>query len=391
MHAPSRRSPVLSSTMRPVCLRCRRPESVCYCEAIPQIPSRTRVVFLQHPRERRVAIGTARMAHLALPNSELHQGVSFDGHPAVEALAEKPGTVVLFPSPEARPLESFLDAPPSNLVVVDGTWPLARKVIKQSQVLSRLPRLGFTPSRPGNYRIRKEPAEHCLSTIEAVVEVLGRLEQAPERFSGMLRAFELMVDRQIACARARVGPSRHKRHNGPPRPRVPRLLLERRADLVVVYGEANARGRDHREFPPELVHLVAERISTGERFEAVVRPRHPLAANAPYQLGLSEEALRAGEPVEAALDRFEAFLRAGDVLVGWGVFWFNLLRAERSFSREVIDVRRATADVLRQKPDGPEDGAQRLGLAGLEVWAQGRAGRRLAAISGVTATLAARA
>jgi hypothetical protein len=223
-----------------------------------------------------------------------------------------------------------------------------------------------------------------------VVEVLGRLEQDPQRFMPMLRAFELMVDRQIACAQARVGPSRHKRHHGPPRPRVPRLLLDRKADLVVVYGEANARGRDHREFPPELVHLVAERISSGERFEALVRPRYPLAANAPFQLEVTEAALRAGEPVEHALDRFQAFLRPTDVLVGWGVFWWNLLRAERAFEGEIIDLRRATADVLRGKPAGPEDGAGRLGALGLTPWAMGRAGRRLAAIAHVTAALAAR-
>ena len=40
------------------------------------IASATRVVFLQHPRESRVAIGTCRMAHLALAGSELHRGVS---------------------------------------------------------------------------------------------------------------------------------------------------------------------------------------------------------------------------------------------------------------------------------------------------------------------------
>jgi hypothetical protein len=206
----------------------------------------------------------------------------------------------------------------------------------------------------------------------------------------MLRAFELMVDRQIACAKARVGPSRHKRHKGPPRPRVPRLLLDRKADLVVVYGEANARGRDQRAFLPELLHLVAERIASGERFEALVQPRHPLATNAPYQLEVSEEALRTGEPVERALDRFEAFLRPSDVLVGWGVYWWNLLRAERAFEREIIDLRRPAADVLRGKAGGPEDGAARLGAEGLTPWAQGRAGRRLAAIAHVASARAAR-
>ena len=46
---------------RAVCARCRRPERVCYCRHLTSIETTTRIVLLQHPRERRVAIGTARM------------------------------------------------------------------------------------------------------------------------------------------------------------------------------------------------------------------------------------------------------------------------------------------------------------------------------------------
>ncbi|MBZ0236419.1 MAG: DTW domain-containing protein [Deltaproteobacteria bacterium] len=59
------------------CLRCRRPLAVCYCDALPRIETRTRVVILQHPRERDMPIGTARMASLCLPGSELHVGVDW--------------------------------------------------------------------------------------------------------------------------------------------------------------------------------------------------------------------------------------------------------------------------------------------------------------------------
>nr|MDQ3300003.1 DTW domain-containing protein [Myxococcota bacterium] len=48
-------------------MRCRRPQVVCYCAALPRIDTSTRVVILQHPRERDMAIGTARMASLCLP------------------------------------------------------------------------------------------------------------------------------------------------------------------------------------------------------------------------------------------------------------------------------------------------------------------------------------
>jgi DTW domain-containing protein YfiP len=60
---------------RAICARCRRPESVCYCAHLVSLPTRTRVLLLQHPRERHVPIGTARLAHLCLPGSELSLGV----------------------------------------------------------------------------------------------------------------------------------------------------------------------------------------------------------------------------------------------------------------------------------------------------------------------------
>ena len=65
-------------------MRCRRPQSHCYCASLPQLTTKTRVVFLQHPRERHVAIGTARMAHLSLPQSTLVEGIVLDAHPKVK-------------------------------------------------------------------------------------------------------------------------------------------------------------------------------------------------------------------------------------------------------------------------------------------------------------------
>jgi len=66
-----------------VCARCRRPQVVCYCAQLSRLPTRTRVLVLQHPRERRVGIGTARMAQLALPNSFLRVGINFADDPVV--------------------------------------------------------------------------------------------------------------------------------------------------------------------------------------------------------------------------------------------------------------------------------------------------------------------
>ncbi|MGN6108890.1 MAG: DTW domain-containing protein, partial [Kofleriaceae bacterium] len=73
-----------------MCPRCRRPERVCYCAAVHPLTTTTRVVILQHPRERDVPIGTARMASLCLPHASLHVGIRWDGHPALAAALADP-------------------------------------------------------------------------------------------------------------------------------------------------------------------------------------------------------------------------------------------------------------------------------------------------------------
>lgn len=175
--------PFEAPTARPSCVRCRRPTSACWCAELTPVETATRVVFLQHPRESRVAIGTARIAHLGLSRSELHEGIEFAGHPRIEELLARPGTALLFPGPGAVAPDA-LERPPETLIIIDGTWPQARKMVALNPALRALPRIGFMPRKPGNYRIRREPDLHCVATVEAVVEVLSAWE---ETSSGSIR------------------------------------------------------------------------------------------------------------------------------------------------------------------------------------------------------------
>jgi DTW domain-containing protein YfiP len=374
--------------VRTFCLRCLRPLATCYCAHLPRLETRTRVVFLQHPRERRVPIGTARMAHLALPNSELHVGVDFTAHPRLQELAARPERVaVLFPGEEALPLEQARLSPPETLLVVDGTWPLARKVVKSNPLLAALPRIGFVPRRPSNYRIRSEPAEHCVSTIEAVVEVLGALEGEQERFDSMLRAFEYMVDTQLERQARREGPPRRRLHRAPWQPpQELREVAEAFPRLVLLYAEANAHPAEL-GIPAELVHLVAVRPATGERFESILAPRQPLARSTPLHVELPAELLRAGEPLEVGLGRFEAFLRPGERLGVWTTFALDLLRRDGFPVPPAVNVRLACTRALHRKAGGVEQGAELLGMPPSEPWARGRAGRRIAALEAVARAL----
>src|SRR5258706_2061200 len=104
---------------RVACARCRRPSSVCYCRHLTSIATATRIVLLQHPRERDVAIGTARMASLCLPNSELHVGVDFQGSPELARALADPARppALLYPGEGAIDVASMPPPGPITLVV----------------------------------------------------------------------------------------------------------------------------------------------------------------------------------------------------------------------------------------------------------------------------------
>jgi hypothetical protein len=198
--------------VRPTCLRCLRPAAFCLCEALPPVETRTRVVLLQHPREARLAICSAWLTRLALGNSEIHRGVRFGDHPRVREVAGAPGAALLYPGAGAVPAGSLAARPPEVLVVLDGTWHQADRMLRDNPPLAALPRVSVVAERPSGYgELRREPSPECLSTLEAVALALEAIEGAPGRFEPMREAFRRMVDRQLACARdARRNP-RHRR------------------------------------------------------------------------------------------------------------------------------------------------------------------------------------
>lgn len=91
-----------------------------------------------------------------------------------------------------------------TVFLLDATWSGARKMLRLSPSLQRLPRLMFTPSAPSRYIIKQQPVEGCLSTLEAVHELLTVLErtgldhyQEPAQLHGI---FQRMQDFQLSCA-----------------------------------------------------------------------------------------------------------------------------------------------------------------------------------------------
>jgi DTW domain-containing protein len=385
----------MSILPRPICPRCRRPQAVCYCEHLPLLSTRTRVVLLQHPRERDMPIGTAHMASLCLEGSELHVGISFEGVREVSAAIGDPArpAYLLYPGEGALDVDREPPPGPVTLVVVDGTWAHARSLLRHNPSIKALPRLSFSPAAPSEYRIRREPRDDYVSTIEALAHVLGALEGDSAAFSPMLAPFRAMVDMQIEH-RARLRTSRHRRPRVPAEERaarrLPQLLRDRPGDLLCITAEANAWPYSPPSpYPDELVHWVAFRPATGERFEAVVSPRQPLSPGTPMHTGLSREVLAAGVSPGAFREAWAAFVRPGDVACAWGMYGLGLLAAEGCAPPAAfVDLRSAAGAFLGGRVGTLEACRERLSLPPPAPLGQGRGGVRLALTSAIASYLA---
>ena len=189
---------------RPQCPRCQRPSSHCLCSLIPSLDSSTQVLILQHPSETAHALNTARLAALGLRKAQLRVGE------VVKLPVDERDNYLLFPGVDATPLESLASGErPLRLIVPDGTWRKARRLLHLNPELAALPRVSLPAGLVSRYRLRKAPVPGALSTIEAIVIALNMLEGGG-RFDQLLRPFEALIEAQIAA----MGVETYQRNHG---------------------------------------------------------------------------------------------------------------------------------------------------------------------------------
>jgi DTW domain-containing protein YfiP len=168
------------------------------------------VLLLQHPSEVNHALNTARLAALGLKNAELIVGEVFEELPTLLNQAGYQARL-LFPADEAQPLQAYAATDePLLLVVPDGTWRKARKMLHLNPLLAALPRVTLAEGAVSRYRLRKAPGPGALSTVEAIVQALQTLE-APMTFEPLLKPFEALIEGQIAA----MGEEIYRRNHGP--------------------------------------------------------------------------------------------------------------------------------------------------------------------------------
>jgi DTW domain-containing protein YfiP len=177
------------------CARCQLPRRVCLCAAIPTVVTRTRVVIVRHHVERWRASNSGRLAHLALPNSEI---VEHGGLRGATMLPPLDGAWLVFP--EGEPARTAPVPPPRQLVVLDATWSQARRMYRKLAGLRGLPILRLPDAPMPAARLRESPGPGLVSTIEAIARAL-RLVEGEAAAAPLEALFAVAVERAAATGR----------------------------------------------------------------------------------------------------------------------------------------------------------------------------------------------
>jgi DTW domain-containing protein YfiP len=192
------------------CPHCYMHGSLCVCNLIQKIETRTKLLLVIHRIEARKPSNTGRLGTLCLTNSETW----IRGHEDVRADAfepnEKSQSLYLFPHEEAVPITDFVRPKgtgstrtsdlPITLVVPDGTWRQAAKVRNRVAGFKKIPCVSLPTDTPSIYRLRSEAHAHGLATIEAIARAFGILEgpdHGPGVRSQIEHVFRAMVERTL--------------------------------------------------------------------------------------------------------------------------------------------------------------------------------------------------
>lgn len=191
--------PVTTAPARATCYRCLKPRFLCLCGRCRRVDNRTGIIILQHPREARHPFGTARIAALCLGNVRVEVANRAPDRSVRHEVHLPTETALLYPSPGATELSQLPPvARPRHLLLLDGTWSHAGRLLRDNPWLSSLLRVKITPAEPSRYRVRKEPKPHYLSTIESIALGLQVLEPETEGIEHLFAIFDAMISEHLA-------------------------------------------------------------------------------------------------------------------------------------------------------------------------------------------------
>ncbi|HQF55055.1 MAG TPA: tRNA-uridine aminocarboxypropyltransferase [Fibrobacteria bacterium] len=180
-----------ASTSIPRCQVCGVHEHLCFCAGFPVLATRTKIVFLQHPQEARKPTNSARLACRILSDASI---VPWS---RVEPPRLGDDAILLYPSPDATPLEPHELAGSATVVIPDGTWsqasriasvlrntPLRRRILPTGNATTWTVRQSDDPERISSAQAAAM-ALHLAGEPEAATSLYDAVREAGRRILAM--------------------------------------------------------------------------------------------------------------------------------------------------------------------------------------------------------------
>ena len=154
------------------CPDCRLPAPQCLCAEITRAPCEIEIIVLRHVLERERNSNTGSLVSRALQGARLLEYASPEHGWDPQELC-MPNTSLLYPKPGVSQPARL----PSRLVILDATWPQARRMSQRIPELRGMPTLALPPPSQVLPRMRDGAAPEQMSTAESTVAALRLLGQ----------------------------------------------------------------------------------------------------------------------------------------------------------------------------------------------------------------------
>ncbi len=163
------------------CPTCGLHIPLCVCASMPRFALATKLLIVQHHRERHKPTNTARIGLQMFADAQMiHYGARDTAMNSAPLRRPDHDYILLFPGDQARPL-SEAKAPTAGrtrtLVVLDGTWHQCSRMARRVPIVAEMPRYTLPEGPPSRWRIRKAPRPEALSTFEAICRATAALSK----------------------------------------------------------------------------------------------------------------------------------------------------------------------------------------------------------------------
>lgn len=189
------------------CPGCRLVPSHCLCALRPVVPTRAGVCLLMGDVEALKPSNTGWLIADVVADTFAFGWARTAVHPDLLALLADPQwqPVVVFPGEDVAPerVLTSLQAPTGSeswqgttgkrplFILLDGTWPEARRMFRKSPYLDRLPVLSLQPGQRSRYRLRHALHDDhlCTSEVAALCLALAGETRAAQTLEAYLDVF----------------------------------------------------------------------------------------------------------------------------------------------------------------------------------------------------------